>query len=107
MLKGVNDSQADARELVRLIAGIPAKVNLIPFNPWPGSPYETSNRGRHRPLRQHRHGRRLLLAGPHAARPRHPGRVRPAPHRKPPDPCRRLRLDGGCGCAIEGGRQTG
>ena len=37
MLKGVNDSQAEARELVRLIAGIPAKVNLIPFNPWPGS----------------------------------------------------------------------
>jgi 23S rRNA (adenine2503-C2)-methyltransferase len=45
MLKGVNDSEADARELVRLIAGLPAKVNLIPFNPWPGSPYETSTRG--------------------------------------------------------------
>ena len=44
MLKGVNDSQADARELVRLIAGIPAKVNLIPFNPWPDSPFETSTR---------------------------------------------------------------
>ncbi len=42
MLKGINDSEADARELIRLIAGIPAKVNLIPFNPWPGSPYETS-----------------------------------------------------------------
>ncbi len=42
MLKGVNDSPAEAHELVRLIAGIPAKVNLIPFNPWPGSPYETS-----------------------------------------------------------------
>ncbi len=42
MLKGVNDSVADAHELVRLIAGIPAKVNLIPFNPWPGSVYETS-----------------------------------------------------------------
>jgi 23S rRNA (adenine2503-C2)-methyltransferase len=42
MLKGVNDSAADARELVRLIAGIPAKVNLIPFNPWPGSTFETS-----------------------------------------------------------------
>ncbi|MDE2006368.1 MAG: 23S rRNA (adenine(2503)-C(2))-methyltransferase RlmN [Rhodospirillales bacterium] len=42
MLKGVNDSLADARELVRLIAGIPAKVNLIPFNPWPGSAFETS-----------------------------------------------------------------
>jgi 23S rRNA (adenine2503-C2)-methyltransferase len=45
MLKGVNDSQADARELVRLIAGIPAKVNLIPFNPWPGSLFETSSNG--------------------------------------------------------------
>jgi 23S rRNA (adenine2503-C2)-methyltransferase len=45
MLKGVNDSQADARELVRLIAGIPAKVNLIPFNPWPDSPFETSSNG--------------------------------------------------------------
>ena len=42
MLKGINDSPADAHELIRLIAGIPAKVNLIPFNPWPGSPYETS-----------------------------------------------------------------
>jgi 23S rRNA (adenine2503-C2)-methyltransferase len=43
MLKGVNDSEAEARELVRLIAGIPAKVNLIPFNPWPGSAYEPSS----------------------------------------------------------------
>ena len=43
MLKGVNDSEADARELVRLLKGLPAKVNLIPFNPWPGSPYETSS----------------------------------------------------------------
>ncbi len=42
MLDGVNDSPADARELVRLLAGIPAKVNLIPFNPWPGAPYECS-----------------------------------------------------------------
>jgi 23S rRNA (adenine2503-C2)-methyltransferase len=42
MLKGVNDSPADAHELVRLLAGIPAKVNLIPFNPWPGAPYECS-----------------------------------------------------------------
>jgi 23S rRNA (adenine2503-C2)-methyltransferase len=42
MLRSVNDSPADARELVRLIAGIPAKVNLIPFNPWPGAPYECS-----------------------------------------------------------------
>ncbi|MBB5221150.1 23S rRNA (adenine2503-C2)-methyltransferase [Amaricoccus macauensis] len=43
MLKGVNDSDADARRLVKLISGIPAKINLIPFNPWPGSPYERSD----------------------------------------------------------------
>jgi 23S rRNA (adenine2503-C2)-methyltransferase len=42
MLKGINDSPADAKELVRLIAGIHAKVNLIPFNPWPGAPYKCS-----------------------------------------------------------------
>jgi 23S rRNA (adenine2503-C2)-methyltransferase len=42
MLRDVNDSDADARELVRLIAGIPSKVNLIPFNPWPGAPYDRS-----------------------------------------------------------------
>ncbi|HTR17434.1 MAG TPA: 23S rRNA (adenine(2503)-C(2))-methyltransferase RlmN [Acetobacteraceae bacterium] len=44
MLRGINDTEADARELVRLIAGIPAKVNLIPFNPWPGSAYQPSTR---------------------------------------------------------------
>ncbi|MEL6947410.1 MAG: 23S rRNA (adenine(2503)-C(2))-methyltransferase RlmN [Pseudomonadota bacterium] len=43
MLKGVNDSLADAKELVRLLKGIPAKINLIPFNPWPGSRYECSD----------------------------------------------------------------
>jgi 23S rRNA (adenine2503-C2)-methyltransferase len=43
MLKDVNDSDADARRLVRLIEGIPAKINLIPFNPWPGSDYERSD----------------------------------------------------------------
>ena len=43
MLKGVNDSPADARALIKLIAGIPAKVNLIPFNPWPGAPFECAS----------------------------------------------------------------
>jgi 23S rRNA (adenine2503-C2)-methyltransferase len=43
MLKGVNDSIDDARRLVRLLKGIPAKINLIPFNPWPGSRYECSD----------------------------------------------------------------
>ena len=43
MLKDVNDTDADARRLVKLIKGIPAKINLIPFNEWPGSPYERSD----------------------------------------------------------------
>ena len=43
MLKDVNDSDEDARRLVRLIAGIPAKINIIPFNEWPGAPYERSD----------------------------------------------------------------
>jgi 23S rRNA (adenine2503-C2)-methyltransferase len=43
MLRDVNDSAADARELVRLLKGIPAKTNLIPFNPWPGAPYDCSS----------------------------------------------------------------
>ena len=46
MLKGVNDSDEDARRLVKLIRGIPAKVNLIPFNAWPGAPYERSDQSR-------------------------------------------------------------
>jgi 23S rRNA (adenine2503-C2)-methyltransferase len=43
MLKGVNDTLSEAKALVRLLAGIPAKINLIPFNPWPGAPYECSD----------------------------------------------------------------
>ena len=42
MLRDINDSDADAKRLVSLISGIPAKINLIPFNPWPGSPYQRS-----------------------------------------------------------------
>ena len=43
MLKNINDSDEDARRLVKLIKGIPAKINLIPFNEWPGSPFERSD----------------------------------------------------------------
>ena len=43
MLKGVNDTPAEARALVRLLKGLPAKINLIPFNPWPGTIYECSD----------------------------------------------------------------
>ena len=45
MLKGINDSLADAKAMVKLLKGIPAKINLIPFNPWPGSSYECSSWG--------------------------------------------------------------
>ena len=43
MLKGVNDSLAEARALVKLLKGVPAKINLIPFDPWPGTAYECSD----------------------------------------------------------------
>jgi len=46
MLNGVNDSDADAHRLVKLIEGIPAKINLIPFNEWPGAPYKRSSNNR-------------------------------------------------------------
>ena len=46
MLKGVNDTDEDAHRLVKLLDGIPAKVNLIPFNEWPGAPYERSSNNR-------------------------------------------------------------
>jgi 23S rRNA (adenine2503-C2)-methyltransferase len=46
MLQKINDSLEDAHELVRLLRGLPAKINLIPFNPWPGSSYECSSNNR-------------------------------------------------------------
>lgn len=58
MLNGVNDSEADAKEMVRLLKGIRSKVNLIPFNPWPGAPYTCSSNNR-----IHAFGRVLIEAG--------------------------------------------
>jgi 23S rRNA (adenine2503-C2)-methyltransferase len=58
MLAGVNDSEADAKELVRLLKGIRSKVNLIPFNPWPGAPYQCSSNNR-----IHAFGRIVMEAG--------------------------------------------
>ena len=78
MLKGVNDSPRHAKELVQLLKGIPAKVNLIPYNPWPGSPHECSDWdaieafcGDHKP-------RRLFQSGTHTAWPRYHGGLRAA-----------------------------
>ena len=81
MLKGVNDSLSDAKELVRLLKGIPAKINLIPFNPWPGSHLRMLGLGADREILRDRVQRRLCLAGAHAARARHPRRLRPAQER--------------------------
>jgi 23S rRNA (adenine2503-C2)-methyltransferase len=66
MLKDVNDGDADARELVRLLAGLPAKVNLIPFNPWPGAPFECSSNTRIRAFA------RIVEAAGHASPVRTP-----------------------------------
>ena len=81
MLRGVNDSESDARELVRLIAGIPAKLNLIPFNPWPGAPYECSSADAIERFAAIVNRAGLCGAGARPARPRHPGGVRPAQSR--------------------------
>ena len=78
MLKGVNDSLADAKALVRLLAGIPAKINLIPFNPWPGTALRVLRLGADRALRRGRQPGGLCQPGAHAARSRHHGRLRPA-----------------------------
>ena len=81
MLKGVNDSLADAKELVRLLKGIPAKINLIPFNPWPGTHIRMLGLGADREVLRSGVQRRLCLAGAHAARARHSRRLRPAQER--------------------------
>ena len=66
MLAGVNDSDDDARALVRLLADVPAKVNLIPFNPWPGAPYACSSNNRIRAFAA------IVEAGGHASPVRTP-----------------------------------
>ena len=82
MLKGVNDSDADARRLVELIAGIPAKINLIPFNPWPGAPYERSDPDRIEAFGRIVNRAGYASAGPHPPRRGHHGRLRPAQERE-------------------------
>jgi 23S rRNA (adenine2503-C2)-methyltransferase len=68
MLKGVNDSPAEAKALVQLLKGIPAKINLIPFNPWPGTGYECSTGSTIEAFAAILNRGRLRLADPHAAR---------------------------------------
>ena len=82
MLKGVNDSPAEARALVRLLKGLPAKINLIPFNPWPGSAFECSDWETIERFSEDRLQRRLREPGAHAEGPRHSGRLRPAQERE-------------------------
>ena len=93
MLKDKNDSDADARELVRLIKHykLPAKVNLIPFNPWPGAAYECSTPERIKALLRDRLRRRDQRPGAHPARARHRCRLRPAQDRR--DKMSRAELD--------------
>ena len=81
MLKGVNDLIDDAKALVRLLKGIPAKINLIPFNPWPGSKIRVLGLGADREVLAGRVRRRLRLAGSHAAWTRYFGRLRSAQER--------------------------
>ena len=81
MLKGVNDTLADAKALVRLLKGIPAKINLIPFNPVARHEIRVLGLGADREILRDRLQRRLCLAGAHAARARHPRRLRPAQER--------------------------
>ncbi|KAI1692351.1 dual-specificity RNA methyltransferase RlmN [Ditylenchus destructor] len=83
MLKDKNDSDDDARELVRLIKQykLPAKVNLIPFNPWPGAPYECSTPERIRAFQEIVFGAGISAPRPNPAWPRHRRRVRSAQDR--------------------------
>ena len=81
MLKGVNDSLDDAKALVRLLKGIPAKINLDPVQPLARQPVRMLGLGPDREILRDRVQRRLRLAGAHAARPRHPRRLRPAQER--------------------------
>ena len=94
MLKGVNDSPADARALVRLLAGIPAKVNLIPFNPWPGAPFECSSDAAIDAFGDIVFDAGYASPGAHAARPRHHGRLRPAQERERQAAQRRTAAEG-------------
>ena len=92
MLKGVNDSLADARELVRLMKGIPAKINLIPFNPWPGAPYECAEWEQIEKFAEIVNRAGYASPSAHRAAANH-GRLRPAQKRKRQGT--RERTDGG------------
>ncbi len=99
MLKDVNDSDDDARRLIRLIKGIPAKINLIPFNEWPGSPYQRSdanrikafseiifNAGYASPIRKPRGEDIMAACGQLKSATERARRVRRTPDAQTPDP---------------------
>ena len=89
MLKGVNDSDADARELVRLLTPHPRQGEPDPVQPLAGRALRVQLQQPHPPLRRDRERRRPERAHPHAARPRHPRRLRPAQERQPARPAAR------------------
>ena len=82
MLKGVNDSPAEARALVRLLKGVPAKINLIPFNPWPGNGLRMLGLGDDRAIFRNCFQRRLREPGANAKGTRHSGGLRAAQERE-------------------------
>ena len=94
MLKGVNDSLAEARELVRLLAGIPGQDQPDPVQPMAGRALRMLRLGADRGVRRGGEPRRLRLADPHAARPRHLRRVRAAEERQRADAKKRTRRGG-------------
>ena len=85
MLKGINDSPEDAKRLVQLLAGIPAKINLIPFNPWPGTAYECSDWDTIERFAEIVNKAGYASPGAHPARPRHHGGVWAVEEREPED----------------------
>ena len=95
MLKGVNDSPAEARELVRLLQGHPGQGQSDPVQPVAGRALRMLDRRGDRGVFRHRLRRRLFGAGAHAARPRHPRRLRPAQIGQPARAARRARHGAG------------
>ena len=94
MLKDVNNSPAEARELVRLLKGIPAKINLIPFNPWPGAGFECSSAPTIERFSDIVFNAGYAESGPHPAWARYSRRLRAVEKRNRKDPGQGAAHDG-------------